>query len=83
LLSVMGIRDRRERGNLHASEGASLPHGHDEELHEEAAKTQERLGHPDRAGAARERAEHAWELHAEVLSEQAEADERATVGTGR
>jgi hypothetical protein len=37
---------------------------------------QERLGHADRAQAARERAELARELYAEALREQAEVDDR-------
>ena len=53
-------------------------HRRAEELHEQAAETQERLGHPDFAQAARERAQQARELHAIALREQAEADERAT-----
>jgi hypothetical protein len=53
-------------------------HRRAEELHEQAAETQERLGHPDFAQAARERAQQARELHALALREQAEADERAT-----
>ena len=60
-------------------------HRHAEKLFEEAAETQERFGHPDRAQADRERAQRSRELHAEALREQAgalrqqaEADERAT-----
>jgi hypothetical protein len=49
-------------------------HRHAEELHEQAAKLQERLGHADRAQVARKRAEHARELHAQALREQADAD---------
>jgi hypothetical protein len=44
------------------------------DLHEQAAKLQERLGHADRAQAARERAEHGRALHAQALREQADAD---------
>jgi hypothetical protein len=58
-------------------------HCHAEDLHEEAVKLQERLGHGDRAQAARERAEHARELYADALREQAKADERATCWDGR
>jgi hypothetical protein len=53
------------------------------ELHEEAAKLQERTGHGDLAHAARERAHHARERHAEPLREQAEADEQAAAWDGR
>ena len=48
-------------------------HRHAEELHEGAATLQEHLGHDDRAQAARKRAEHARQLHAQALREQAEA----------
>jgi hypothetical protein len=43
------------------------------ELHEQAARLQARLGHADRTQAARKRAEHARELHALALREQADA----------
>jgi len=48
-------------------------HRRAEDLHKQAAKLQERLGHGNRAQAAWERAEHARELHAQGLREQADA----------
>jgi hypothetical protein len=68
---------------VRAKERELAAHRHAEDLHEEAARLRERLGHGDRAQAARERAEHARELHADALREQAEADERATGWDGR
>jgi hypothetical protein len=41
-------------------------------LHEQAAKLQERLGHPERAARARAHAEHARELQTLALEEQRE-----------
>jgi hypothetical protein len=58
-------------------------HRHAEELHEKAAKTLERLGRPDLAQAARERAQRSRELHAEALREQAEALRQQAEADGR
>ena len=58
-------------------------HRRAEELHEKAAETLERLGRPDLAQAARERAQRSRELHAEALREQAGADDRATRQDGK
>ena len=69
-------RARERAARARASELAA--HRRAEQLHEQAARLLERLEHADRAQAARERAEHARELHAEALREQAEADDRAT-----
>jgi hypothetical protein len=69
-------RARERAAQAKAREVAA--HRHAEKLFEEAAETQERFGHPDRAQADRERAQCAWEWHAEALREQAEADDRAT-----
>jgi hypothetical protein len=69
---VTRARERAARAKAHEL----AAHRRVEQLHEEAAKLQERLGHADRAQAARERAEHARELHAEALREQAEVDDR-------
>ena len=74
-------RARQRAGRAKARE--LVVHHHAEELHEEAAKMQERLGHADRAQAARGRAEHARELLAEALREQAKTDEQATDQDGR
>jgi hypothetical protein len=53
------------------------------ELHDQAAKLQERLGHGDRAQAARKRAEHVRELHAQALREQADADAQIASWNGQ
>ena len=76
---VMRVRDRAARAR--ASELAA--HSRAATLHEEAAKLQERLGHGDRAQAARVRAEHARELYAQALREQAEARRVANQWDGR
>jgi hypothetical protein len=44
------------------------------DLHEQSATIQQRLGRHDRAQAARQRADHARELHAQALVEQADQD---------
>jgi hypothetical protein len=48
------------------------------ELHEQAAALQERLGHPDRAAAAREHADPARELSRRAWEELAEYETRWT-----
>jgi hypothetical protein len=77
-----GVTQARDRAARAKARGLAA-HCHAEEVDEEAAKLQERLGRGDRAQAARERAEHAQELHAEALMEQAEADELAACWDGR
>ena len=83
---VTRARERAAGAKAHELEA----HRRAEELHEEAAVTQERFGRPDLAQAARGRAQHAREQYAEALREQAEAlreqdeaDERATGHDGK
>jgi hypothetical protein len=78
---VWVTRAKKRAARAKASELAA--HRRAANLHEGAAKLQERLGHGDRAQAARERAEHARALYAQALREQAEARQLGNQWDGR
>ena len=68
----------RERARL-AKRRELAAHERAIQQHERAAQVQERFGHPDRAAAAREHAQHARELLELALREQQEWEEQTSV----
>jgi hypothetical protein len=81
-----GVAEEAQRRATSARERAALAkhwelaaHRRAIELHQDAARLQERLGHADRAAAARVRAQHARELY-ELARQEQQEQARATAG---